>query len=78
MLIKDLPKSRAAHPSDLHPPLGVRLDAHGVNLAEVAESAKVIKPADMASSLRADIDKLNEALTRAQTAMMAHDPGQVR
>ena len=78
MLIKDLPRSRAAHPSDLHPPLGVRLDAHGVNLAEVVESAKVIKPADAASSLLADIDKLDEALTLAHTAMMVHDPGQVR
>ena len=78
MVIKDLPRSRAAHPTGSHPPLGVRLDAPGVNLAGVVESAKVIKPADAASSLLADIDKLDEALTLAHTAMMAHDPGQVR
>jgi Zn-dependent protease with chaperone function len=77
-LIKDLPKTRTAHPTDSHPPLGVRLDALGVNLTDVAETARVIKPADSAALLFINIDKLDEVLSQAHTAMMAHDLRQVR
>ena len=75
MLIKDLPKTRTAHPADSHPPLGARLDALGVNLAEVAETARVIKPADAAALLLTDIDKLDEVLSRAHSQLLAQDLG---
>jgi Zn-dependent protease with chaperone function len=74
-LLKDLPKTRTAHPTDSHPPLGARLDALGVDLAEVAETARAIKPADAAALLLDEIDKLDEALSHAQTAQMAQDLG---
>jgi Zn-dependent protease with chaperone function len=78
-LIKDLPKTRTAHPTDSHPPLGVRIDALGVDLAEVAETARVIKPADLAALLLTDIDKLDEVLSRAHTEqLMAYDLRQAR
>jgi hypothetical protein len=75
-LIKDLPKTRTAHPTDSHPPLGARLAALGVDLAEVAETARVIKPADTAALLLTQIDKLDEVLSQAHTEqLMAHDLG---
>ena len=75
MLIKDLPKTRTAHPTDSHPPLGARLDALRVNLTDVAETARVVRPADAAALLLTEIDKLDEALSRAHIQMLAHDLG---
>jgi Zn-dependent protease with chaperone function len=73
MLIKDLPKTRTSHPDDSHPPLGARLDALGVNLSDVAETARVVRPADSAALLLTDIDKLDEVLSQAHTELMARD-----
>ena len=75
MLIKDLPKTRTAHPTDSHPPLGARLDALRVNLTDVAESARVVRPADSAALLLTDIDKLDEVLSQAHTELITQDLG---
>jgi hypothetical protein len=74
-LIKDLPKTRTAHPTDSHPPLGARLDALGVNMTEVAETARVVRPADAAALLLDEVDRLDEVLSRAHTGLLAQDLG---
>lgn len=72
---QDLAKTRTAHPTDEHPTLAARLDALGVDVAELIECARVINPTDSAALLLEEIDRLDEVLSQKHLASLAHDLG---
>jgi Zn-dependent protease with chaperone function len=70
-----LAAARAVHPIDSHPPLGVRLDALGLSIAQVEARARVIAPADPALGLVAGADELEESVSESYQQFMVEQLG---
>jgi Zn-dependent protease with chaperone function len=65
------------HPTDSHPPLGVRLQALQVSLPEVSEDALRLSPDVPAVGLLSDIESSEEQLTDIEHSLLVHS-GQVK
>lgn len=61
--LNDLDNVRIPHPTDSHPPLGVRLQALGVTLEECRQRALDVSPGLSAFSLLRDGARIEESLT---------------
>jgi Zn-dependent protease with chaperone function len=74
-VLAGLADRRLAHPTDSHPPLAQRLDNLGVPLAQVSAAALEVEPAAPAVSLLRDHETVERALTAAERAWRAPEPG---
>lgn len=63
--IADLEGEKLAHPTDSHPPLGVRLRALGSSVEEMFDGSQEIRPPDAASLLVPDQDTVERNLVPA-------------
>lgn len=64
-----------SHPTNSHPPLSDRLEALDVSLASIQEAALRITPADPASALMDDVDRLERELSHDWQALLAEEMG---
>lgn len=73
--LTDLRDARTTHPTDSHPPLGLRLDALGVTLDDVADASLAVSPADAAITLLAEPERLEEEISGVFHLILARDLG---
>lgn len=69
--LKDLDGHRLPHPTDSHPPLGVRLDSLGLTVSAVQDAALAVKPALPAIALVDGFAKLEEEISLIEQRLMA-------
>jgi Zn-dependent protease with chaperone function len=70
-VLADIAGRRLTHPTDSHPPLGVRLESLKVNLADVADAALAVNPPNPAIDLIPDHKSVEEEVTMAFQAILA-------
>jgi Zn-dependent protease with chaperone function len=63
------------HPTDSHPPLGVRLEGLGVTLPEVATAALLVNPPNAAIQLIPDYESKEEQISVAFHAILGRNLG---
>lgn len=73
--LRGLDKIHLNHPTDTHPPLGVRLAALGVTVTDVSKPALSVTPSDSAISLVPTPEKIEEELSDAYHAILARQLG---
>jgi Zn-dependent protease with chaperone function len=69
-IIEDVAAAKTAHPTDTHPPTGVRIEALGLSVAELDEIALNIDPHTSSIELLADPVALEEKLTEAARRLL--------
>jgi Zn-dependent protease with chaperone function len=67
--------ARLTHPTDSHPPLGVRLGALGVTLDEVSMASLTVSPADPAIELIPEFERKEEEISGTYQAILAQRLG---
>lgn len=70
-----LGEQRLAHPTDTHPPLGVRLQSLGVSLAAVEAAALTVPPSEPAAALVTALESIEEELSGVEHYLMAQRLG---
>jgi Zn-dependent protease with chaperone function len=73
--LEGIADTHLSHPTDTHPPLGVRLEALGLTLAELTGPSLEVGPDPAAITLLPDAEKLEEELSGAYQAIMAQELG---
>lgn len=78
-LLLGIAETKLSHPTDSHPPLGVRLKSLAVALDDVSEASLAINPADAAVNLIPEPQKREEEISEAFHIFLAErlgiDPG---
>lgn len=73
--LEGLAETHLSHPTDSHPPLGVRLASLGVTIGEVAGPSLLVTPGDAAISLVPEPENREEELSDAYQAILARQLG---
>jgi hypothetical protein len=76
-ILLGLDDQRLPHPFDSHPPLSVRLQAMGVAMSDIQDTALDTAPQSSAVELIDDYEKLEEELTKVQRSLLER-AGEIR
>jgi Zn-dependent protease with chaperone function len=73
--LEGIAETRLSHPTDSHPPLGVRLGSLDVTLNQVSAASLAVSPADAAIDLIPEFEKREEEISGAFQAILAQRLG---
>ncbi len=71
IFLEGIDERQLAHPTDSHPPLGVRLDALGLSVSQIESDALHTAPPHHAIELIADYESLEKELTEVEHLLLA-------
>ena len=70
-VLEGITETQLSHPTDSHPPLGIRLDSLGVTLEEVASASLSVTPSDAAITFIHDFEQKEEEISKTFQMILA-------
>ena len=74
-ILDDIAGRSLSHPTDSHPPLGIRLDSLGIGLSDVSTDALAVNPASPAIEMISEYETMEQDISAAFQALLARRLG---